>query len=115
MDLEYYLNYYKDYTREDLVMELARQREAHSKRNNDYKRRNMDKVLAYQKKWKEKNPEKYLAKTLVGRAVRGGKLPKQPCQECGDVKSIAHHTDYAKPLEVIWLCRKHHREIHYGN
>lgn len=26
--------------------------------------------------------------------------------------SQAHHEDYARPLDVRWLCFKHHRETH---
>jgi hypothetical protein len=28
-------------------------------------------------------------------------------------KSEAHHFDYAKPLEVLWICRRHHFGIHH--
>lgn len=45
-------------------------------------------------------------------AIRSGQLVKQPCQVCGDPKSQAHHDDYSKPLEVQWLCSKHHGERH---
>ncbi len=43
-------------------------------------------------------------------AIQAGRLVRQPCQECGEVRSEAHHEDYSKPLEVIWLCKPHHRE-----
>lgn len=46
------------------------------------------------------------------RAIREGKLIKKPCEECGDLKSQAHHPDYSKPLEVVWFCRKHHLKKH---
>lgn len=44
--------------------------------------------------------------------VKRGKIKKTPCVVCGDEKSEAHHTDYTKPLDVTWLCRKHHLELH---
>ena len=45
-------------------------------------------------------------------ALRSGKLQKQPCWVCGEPKSEGHHAHYDLPLDVVWLCRKHHREAH---
>jgi ribosomal protein S27AE len=41
-------------------------------------------------------------------------LTRQPCEECGAKNAMAHHDDYTKPLQVRWLCRKHHRLFHIG-
>lgn len=43
--------------------------------------------------------------------LRRGKLARQPCS-CGSVKVEMHHDDYAKPLEVRWLCRPCHLAHH---
>jgi len=56
--------------------------------------------------------QKYRARRMVHDAIRRGLIQRQPCAVCGDPKSEGHHNDYSKPLDVIWLCRKHHREIH---
>lgn len=58
------------------------------------------------------NPEKYSAHIKTGNAIRDGKLMRQPCEVCGKAKAQAHHDDYSKPLEVRWLCVKHHNEHH---
>lgn len=41
-----------------------------------------------------------------------GKLIQLSCECCGDEKSQMHHEDYDKPLQVQWLCRKCHLELH---
>lgn len=62
-----------------------------------------------------RNPEKYKARQAVGGALRGGQLIKEACNICGSTERVeAHHHDYSKPLDVIWLCFKHHREIAHG-
>lgn len=48
----------------------------------------------------------------TGYAIKKGKLIRQPCEVCGDLKSEAHHDDYSKPLIVRWLCKDHHEEWH---
>lgn len=62
-------------------------------------------------------PEQIAAHREVELALRDGRLHKEPCFVCKltDVittKVDAHHTDYARPLLVLWMCRKHHRTYH---
>ena len=59
-----------------------------------------------------RSPEKEAAKRAVHNAKRAGRLVPQPCKVCGAGRVDAHHPDYAKPLEVVWLCRRHHMEWH---
>ena len=53
-----------------------------------------------------RDPIKQAARTLLGNAVRDGRVRKpENCQECGAGGRIeGHHTDYTKPLDVMWLC-----------
>lgn len=55
---------------------------------------------------------KLLARWNAKTAIRSGRLVRQPCEVCGDDQVDAHHDDYDKPLDVRWLCRKHHRAAH---
>ena len=58
-------------------------------------------------------PEKNKARIMVRDAVKSGKLQKLPCEICETtIKVHGHHPDYSKPLEVVWLCVKHHGERH---
>ena len=61
---------------------------------------------------KEKFPERVRARDLLIHAVMAGRVLKESCRVCGELKSEAHHEDYARPLDVVWLCRTHHRELH---
>ena len=64
------------------------------------------------KRWNEKHSEKRLAHNAVSNAIRDGRLLKKPCERCGNPDSEGHHDDYSKPLDVKWLCPKHHAERH---
>lgn len=58
-----------------------------------------------------KFPQRKNAQAKVYQALKSGKLTKQPCFICGE-KSEAHHPDYSRPLDVVWLCSSHHRQTH---
>ena len=60
------------------------------------------------------HPEKDRARNMVAKALASGKLVRKPCAVCELKRTEAHHFDYSKPLEVIWLCAVHHSAIHYG-
>jgi Zn finger protein HypA/HybF involved in hydrogenase expression len=70
------------------------------------------------RKWAERNAIKYGASTIVGNAVRDGKLIKpEYCEDCGckPERLHGHHDDYAKPLDVRWLCPQCHSNWHKEN
>ena len=65
------------------------------------------------RRYADKYPERLRAYRAFRAGVRGGKVVKLPCEVCGSEKSQGHHEDYAKPLDVIWLCSEHHTEVHH--
>jgi hypothetical protein len=77
-----------------------------------YRREHPEKNREKNNKWKKNNRDKYLAHKAVEYALVTGRLVKEPCCRCGCDQAHAHHDDYSKPLEVMWLCREHHIERH---
>lgn len=55
---------------------------------------------------------KIRARQAINSEVKYGRVTRLPCEVCGEPKTEAHHDDYAKPLEVRWLCKTHHEEHH---
>lgn len=64
------------------------------------------------RKWLVVNREKKRAHRTVKKAVDAGRLTRKPCLVCGNPKAEAHHKDYSKRLDVVWLCRDHHAKVH---
>lgn len=60
----------------------------------------------------EKHPEKMHARSVFRHALARGDLTREPCLFCGYPDTQGHHHDYSKPLEVTWLCLRHHGLVH---
>lgn len=70
-------------------------------------------------RWRARNPNARAAHIILGNAVRGGRIDKPVnCSCCGKFtpsrRLHGHHHDYAKPLDVTWLCDICHAALHKG-
>jgi len=66
-------------------------------------------------RWNREHPEAVQAHTKFKYALRAGKLTKPLfCTLCLDGEHVldAHHEDYSKALDVVWLCRVCHTRLH---
>lgn len=90
-------------------------KEAMNRARRKYVENNKDKIAEICKKYRENNKKKYQCHGIVAYAIKCGNLTSKPCEVCGERKVEGHHDDYDKPLEVRWLCRKHHAEWHRIN
>lgn len=65
------------------------------------------------RKYRRDYPGKYRAHTALNNAVRKGLIFSEPCATCGrEEDTHGHHDDYAKPLNVRWLCPPCHKAWH---
>lgn len=79
-----------------------------------WRNKNRDKYRRYLRKYNEYNPLKRRAQRVLNYHVNKGNMTRPDiCFECKEnCKAEAHHADYTKPLDVIWLCRKCHCAKH---
>lgn len=78
-----------------------------------YRRDNAEILQAKKEERYKGSPERLSIPTKVFRAIESGKLTREPCSVCGATEYVdGHHNDYTKPLDVVWLCRTHHRRLH---
>ena len=80
--------------------------------------RDSERGKATKKAYKHLYPQKITAQNGLNYAVAVGRIIKpNDCADCGSIsnKLDGHHKDYAKPLEVRWLCRQCHRVEHAKN
>jgi hypothetical protein len=57
---------------------------------------------------------KTIARRMTAKAVKEGKLIKPSCCDLCKIPymTVAHHVDYGKPMEIIWLCNECHGRVH---
>jgi transposase-like protein len=74
-------------------------------------------LRAARKAWELNNPEKVRAKKAAKKAIEYGLIQRRnECEECQNQGKLhAHHDDYAKPLEVRFLCPQCHVNWHIEN
>ena len=84
-------------------------REKRRKQQREYHRKN--KVLRIKKaRNRYENGGKVKYKT---RAISRRLFPnKKPCIYCGSAETERHHPNYKKPELTIFVCKKHHKNIH---
>lgn len=73
-------------------------------------------MRANRKKYEQLNPtqkSKSVARSIAKVYQKRGKIHPESCFVCNSDDNVEkHHSDYSKPLDVIFLCRKHHRLVH---
>jgi hypothetical protein len=128
------LSRHREWYRENIVRQRLRSRLyrlAHLKEERRghqvYRLTHRDQVVESIRKWKREHrdyinekkritdaqfPEKALAHRIVRTEVRAGRLIRQSCVYCSDLRAHAHHPDYSKPLDVVWLCQSCHYGLH---
>jgi hypothetical protein len=72
-----------------------------------------EKDKLYLQKHRNENRDKYRARWLVDYHLRKGNIQKpERCEQCKKMdKLTAHHKDYNKPLDIVWLCYECHRNV----
>ena len=72
-------------------------------------------AIEINREWRKQDKRRQVAHSAVARAIKSGNLVRQPCEVCSELKSVGHHDDYDKPLDVRWFCQachvQHHKSI----
>jgi len=89
-------------------------KECRSKKQRQYSKTTAGRVVQFKADQLRngKFKERRAARSALFQAVKTGAVERFPCFVCGEDHSEAHHPDYSMPLDVVWLCKPHHKEIH---
>jgi len=102
----------KSYFKRQAQKNYLTNKQAYKDRAVKWAKENLDQVKESRRRYKTRHPKRYKARYMVANALRLGKIRSKPCEVCKEILSEAHHFDYNKPLEVMWLCKAHHSAWH---
>jgi len=94
--------------------DLNKSRVRAKKRARKIRIENPEYLRFYERKRKRIKSNKTVARYILNRAVKSGKISKPNiCEIClKNSKITAHHEDYRQPLKVKWLCYECHAILH---
>lgn len=96
---------------------IEQARESEKNRSMNRHKRNKAAINEKRREYYANNLEKFRAKAKVRNAIKYGRLVRPSKCEAklaccmGDGKIEAHHSDYARPLDVIWVCKSCHYRL----
>lgn len=69
------------------------------------------------RRYREKHPDRVRAQRLLRIAIKRGDIVRpSTCEIAGCDRTDrlhAHHVDYGRPLQAIFVCAEHHEHIHH--
>lgn len=74
-------------------------------------------IIAKRRQKYKESAHKIRAREAVKIALYNGLIMRSKiCELCGEgeEKLEAHHYDYSKQIDIIWLCKRCHRRVDFG-
>ena len=94
----------------------AANREKFKQWSREYRAAHQEKIRAKAAEYTRRNRHKIRTHNAVRETINTGRLVRGICEVCEarpqDQQIYAHHEDYSRPLDVRWLCRRHHHQLH---
>lgn len=93
-----------------------KQREANREHMRRARNRDPEKFRARERNRKPQDPVKVGARQILNAAVHSGEVIRPSCCALcsGGGRIEAHHSNYSRPLDVLWLCTLCHGKFNRG-